>query len=196
MPTSIAPLTLDEAKAAALGEWTSLSIELRPTEDRTGSGTVEPTRLTRHFVYQPDGTFTGVITMFGDDYGQVPMLEFEFRGHTVWGRPHPIAAGAFEIDYVLDLGFAVTPLLPDTAAMLNAALPAGMPPFEHGVKADILGKEFPMFNIVEGQTVVDYDLIWFSHDLLFMGAKHVDGTPFDRADRRPHQLQIPLARVA
>ena len=29
-------LTLDDAKAAALGEWTSLSIELRPTEDRTG----------------------------------------------------------------------------------------------------------------------------------------------------------------
>ena len=28
-----------------------------------------------------------------------------------------------------------------------------------------------------------------------MGAKHVDGTPFDQPDRRPHQLQIPLVRV-
>jgi len=193
--TADEPLTLGDAKAASIGTWASLSIELRPTEDRTGSGTVAPTRLTRRFVYDPEGTFTGVITMFGDDYGHVPLLEFEFRGHTVWGGPHPIAEGARDIDYVLDLGFAVTPLLPDTADMLNAGLPGGMAPFEQGVKADILGKEFPMFGIVEGQTVVDYDLIWFSHGLLFMGAKHVDGTPFDRAERRPHQLQIPLARA-
>ena len=28
-----------------------------------------------------------------------------------------------------------------------------------------------------------------------MGAKHVDGTPFDTPEHRPHQLQIPLEKV-
>ena len=52
-----------------------------------------------------------------------------------------------------------------------------------------------MFHIEEGQIVGDYDLIYFKHGLLFMGAKHVDGTPFDKVENRPHQLQIPLERV-
>lgn len=190
------PRSLDDVKAFAVGDWTSLSVELRPTEDRTGAGTIEPTRLRRDFTYNDDDTFRGTITMFVDDYGQLPLLAFEFKGHLRWGSAHPIADGAWNIDYVLDDGFAVTPLMPDAADMLNAGLVEGMAPFEAGVQSDILGQRFPMFDLVEGQTVVDYDLIYFDHGLLFMGAKHVDGTPFDEPDRRPHQLQIPLVRAA
>ena len=43
------PKTLDEVKNYALGEWQSLSVELRPTEDRTRSGKIEPTYLKRNF---------------------------------------------------------------------------------------------------------------------------------------------------
>lgn len=32
--------------------------------------------------------------------------------------------------------------------------------------------------------------------MLFMGAKHVDGTPFDKPEQRPHPLQIPRIRVS
>ncbi|MEO1055805.1 MAG: hypothetical protein AAFY28_02705 [Actinomycetota bacterium] len=190
------PRTAPEVSAFAVGDWESLSVELRPAEDRTGEGVVDSTRLRRRFTYHDTETFTGTITMYVDDYGQAPLLEFEFKGHLRWGAPHPIADGAFEIDYILDEGFAVTPLAPDAAEMLNAGLVDGMTPFEADVKADILGRSFPMFNIVEGQTVVDYDLICFRNGLLFMGAKHVDGTPFDAPERRPHQLQIPMVRVA
>ena len=108
---------------------------------------------------------------------------------------HPIADGAWEIDYVLNEGFGVTPLHDQAAQMLNANLPAGITPFEVNQQKDILGKAFPMFNIVEGQIVSDYDLIYFKNGLLFMGAKHVDGTPFDKPEHRPHQLQIPLEKV-
>ena len=189
------PKSLSEVQEYAIGEWESLSPELRPTEDRTGSGTVTPTYLRRHFNYLSAEHFIGTITLFGDNYGQLPLMEFEFKGHLRWGNAHPIADGAWKIDYVLDEGFGVTPLHPDSAAMLNQGLVDGMVPFEANVKQDILGQSFPMFNIAEGQIVSDYDLIYFSHGMLFMGAKHVDGTPFDQADRRPHQLQIPLVRV-
>ena len=193
--TQTDPTTLDEVKQYAVGQWHSISTELRPTEDRTGAGTVDSTYLTRRFAYEADDTFVGTITMYADNYGAMPLLEFEFAGRLVWGPPHPIADGAFEIDYVLDAGFGVTPLNDGAAAMLNQGLPEGMSPFASGEKKDILGKAFPMFNIVAGQIVTDYDLIYFTHGMLFMGAKHVDGTPFDKPDRRPHQLQIPLARV-
>ncbi|MDW3195302.1 MAG: hypothetical protein R8G66_23200 [Cytophagales bacterium] len=189
------PKTLEEVQAYALGEWESITVELRPTEDRTGSGKVEPTFLKRHFTYLDGDKFVGTITLFGDNYGQLPLMEFEFKGDLKWGDAHPIAAGAWKIDYVLNGGFGVTPLNDQAAAMLNQALPPGMPAFAANEQQDILQKAFPMFNIVEGQIVSDYDLIYFRNGLLFMGAKHVDGTPFDKVENRPHQLQIPLARV-
>jgi len=190
------PLTLEEVQEYALGEWTSLSVELRPTEDRTGSGVIQPTYLKRNFKYLSKEQFIGTITMFADNYGQIPLLEFEFKGRLEWGEKHPIADGAWQIDYVLNEGFAVTPLHEQAVHMLNSGLPKGMDVFETHVKKDILGKAFPMFNIEEDQIVSDYDLIYFKNGLLFMGAKHVDGTPFDKIENRPHQLQIPLERVA
>lgn len=188
------PKTLEEVQQYALGQWESLSVELRPTEDRTGSGVIEPTYLKRHFHYLSTDQFIGTITLFGDNYGQLPLMEFEFKGALKWGGPHPIAAGAWNIDYILNEGFAVTPLHPQSTQLLNQGLPEGMAPFEDGVKKDILQQSFPMFHIVEGQIVSDYDLIYFKNGLLFMGAKHVDGTPFDQPENRPHQLQIPLIR--
>ena len=120
------PRTLEEVQHYALGEWTSLSVELRPTEDRTGSGVVRPTYLKRNFKYLSKEKFIGTITMFGDNYGQMPLLEFEFKGELKWGKEHPIADGAWEIDYVLNERFAVTPLHDQSAEMLNAGLPEGM----------------------------------------------------------------------
>lgn len=188
------PKTLEEVKKYALGEWQSISVELRPTEDRTGTGKIQPTYLKRHFTYLPNDKFIGKITLFVDNYGQLPLMEFEFKGSLKWGEKHPIAEGAWKLDYVLDEGFGVTPLHEQAAAMLNTALSPGMTSFVNGVKKDILKKAFPMFKIVEGQIVSDYDLIYFKNGMLFMGAKHVDGTPFDKPENRPHQLQIPLIR--
>ena len=190
------PKSLDEVQKYALGEWESISVELRPTEDRTGSGVIQPTYLRRNFKFQPNNKFVGTITLFGDNYGQMPLMEFEFKGKLKWGAKHPIADGAWKIDYVLDEGFGVTPLNEQAAAILNQALPEGMSAFKGNVKKDILGKAFPMFKIVEGQIVSDYDLIYLKNGMLFMGAKHVDGTPFDKPENRPHQLQIPLIRVS
>lgn len=189
------PTKLKEIKKYSLGEWQSISVELRPTEDRTGSGKIEPTYLKRNFKYLPNDKFIGTITLFADNYGVMPLMEFEFKGNLVWHNEHPIANGAWEIDYILDEGFGVKPLSTQAAEMLNMNLPDGMSNFENKIQKNILGKAFPMFHIVEGQIVGDYDLIYFKHGLLFMGAKHVNGTPFDKPENRPHQLQIPLERV-
>lgn len=189
------PKTLEEVQAYSLGEWESIAVELRPTEDRTGSGQIQPTFLRRNFKYLEGDKFVGTISMYTDNYGQIPLMEFEFKGELKWGAEHPIAEGAWKIDYVLNEGFGVTPLNDLAVAMLNQALPPGMAAFAVNVQQDILKKAFPMFSIVEDQVVSDYDLIYFRNGLLFMGAKHVDGTPFDKVENRPHQLQIPLARV-
>ncbi|MEM9544784.1 MAG: hypothetical protein AAGA77_02365 [Bacteroidota bacterium] len=118
------PKTLEAVQEYAIGEWKSISVELRPTEDRTGSGIIQPTFLRRHFNYLSKDKFIGTITLYGDNYGQLPLMEFEFKGELKWGEKHPIADGAWSIDYVLNEGFGVTPLNPQAAEMLNQGLPA------------------------------------------------------------------------
>ena len=63
-----------------------------------------------------------------------------------------------------------------------------------GGMQDLRGKGFPLFSLVEGETYVDYDLIYIYNDMLFNGSKNVDGRAFDRPENRPTNFQIPLAR--
>jgi hypothetical protein len=73
------PKSLAEVQTYAIGAWRSISIELRPTEDRTGTGKITPTYLKRHFTYLSKDQFIGTITMYADNYGQLPLMEFELR---------------------------------------------------------------------------------------------------------------------
>ena len=176
------------------GEWTSLSVELRPFEDRLGTGKIQPFYVKRIFKYLPNDRFEGTIISYADPFGQMPLVQFTFKGHTLWGKEHPIAKGAFEIDYILNEGFEVTPLNPMFADQLNQAPAKGLNKWEAGVMQDIKGKEFPLFGIKEGQIVGDYDLIYIHNGMLFMGSKHVDGRGFDKPENRPANLQVPLER--
>lgn len=176
------------------GEWTSISIELRPFEDRLGTGKIQPFYVRRKFRYFPENRFEGTIISYADAFGKVPLVQFTFKGHTVWGGPHEIAPDAFEIDYLLDEAFEVTPLNSLFAEQLNMAPVKGLNHWEAGVMQDIKGKEFPLFGIKEGETVGDYDLIHIHNNMLFMGSKHVDGRGFDKPENRPTNLQVPLER--
>jgi hypothetical protein len=70
----------------------------------------------------------------------------------------------------------------------------GLNTWEVNAMQDLLGKAFPLFSLVEGQTYVDYDLIYLYNDMLFNGSKNVDGRAFDKPENRPTNLQIPLVR--
>lgn len=190
------PKALKDVKKMAIrgGEWVSIATELRPLEDRTGTGKMGSFYVSRSFKYFEGDTFEGTIISSADPYGKMPLVKFTFKGHTKWGKPHPIAEGAFEIDYILDIAFEVTPLNQMFADQLNMAPAKGLNKWELNVTQNIKGKEFPLFGIKEGQIVGDYDLIYFNNGMLFMGAKHTDGRGFDKPENRPTNLQIPLIR--
>ena len=58
----------------------------------------------------------------------------------------------------------------------------------------IFGKSFPPFGVVEGRNFMEYDLVYLRGDMLFWGARNVDGRGFDTEANRPTNLQIPLVR--
>lgn len=182
------------------GTWESVGCEVRP--QAAPDGRIGPAYLTRTFAYAADGGFEGRITLFADPACTVPMAAFAFAGHTRWHGPNPAAPGAVSMDYVLDRALTLTPLAPPMAETLNA-LPAGAcadGPVAPGETIDLLGRPCPLLQRAEGADfVTDHDLIWFhpsTPDLLFMGAKHVDGSGFYTPEGRPSVgLQQPLQRT-
>ena len=88
----------------------------------------------------------------------------------------------------------VTPLHPGFADAVNKLPSSGLNKWEVNVTQDVRRKAFPAFGLAEGQTYVDYDLIYVFRDLFFNGSKNVDGRPFDKPENRPTNLQVPLIR--
>ena len=56
------------------------------------------------------------------------------------------------------------------------------------------GKAFAPFGLVEGRDFMEYDLVYLNRDMLFWGARNIDGRGFDSEVNRPTNLQIPLVR--
>jgi len=186
-------MPIEEIKAALVGRWVSLATEVRPSKNP--DGTLKPFFLTRNFVYHPEDRFELTVVNYADDFGKVPVMSLDLAGTMTWRGEHPIAPGAQKVDFAADGTYAVTPLVQGFADLLNRVVAGGgYGRWEVGAKQDILRKPFPPFALTEGQVFKEYDLVYVARELLFWGARHIDGRGFDTEANRPTNLQIPLVR--
>jgi hypothetical protein len=174
------------------GTWVSLAPEIRPSKNP--DGTLKPFYLSRTFIYQRDDRFELTVVNFADPFGKIAIAKIEITGHMAWRGEHPIASGAQRVDFVADEAYAVTPLIQPFVDVLNKVAADGYARWETGKKQDIFGKAFAPFGLVQGRNFKEYDLVYLAHDLMFWGARNVDGRGFDTEDNRPTNLQIPMAR--
>jgi len=186
-------MTVEQLQSTLVGSWRSLTPEVRPSKNP--DGTLKPFYLSRHFVYQPNDRFELTVSNFADPYGKVAIAKIEIAGHMAWRGDHPIASGAQRVDFTADEAYAVTPLVPPFADLLNKVAANGYARWEVGAKQSIFGRAFAPFGLVAGQNFKEYDLVYVAHDLLFWGARNVDGRGFDTEENRPTNLQIPLVRA-
>jgi hypothetical protein len=185
---------VEKVKASMLGDWVSIAPEVRPSATKNADGTLKPFYLKRAFGYLPGDRFELVITNFADPYGAVPLARIALKGHMQWRGAHPIAAGAQKVDFVADEGYEVTPLVQGFADLLNKVAGAGYDKWELNVSQSVFGKTFIPFGLKEGTNFAEFDLIYLRNDLLFWGARNIDGRGFDTEQNRPTNLQIPLVR--
>jgi hypothetical protein len=187
METDIAKI-----KLALLGEWESIAAEVRPSKNPDGS--LKPFYLKRAFKYQPSDRFELDVVNSADPYGAVPLARIRIGGHMQWLGPHPIAAGAQKVNFIADEAYEVTPLAPGFADVLNKVASTGYAPWAANAPQSIFGKAFAPFGLKEGTNFMEYDLVYIRSDLLFWGARNIDGRGFDTEQNRPTNLQIPLVR--
>jgi hypothetical protein len=179
-------------KEAMLGNWESIAPEIRPSKNPDGS--LKPFYLKRAFKYLPSDRFELEVVNSADPYGAVPLARIRIGGHMVWQGPHPIAPGAQKVDFIADESYEVTPLAQGFADVLNKVASAGYAAWAVNSPQSIFGKTFVPFGLKPGTDFMEYDLVYLKGDLLFWGARNIDGRGFDTEQNRPTNLQIPLVR--
>ena len=179
-------------KEAMLGNWESIASEVRPSKNADGS--LKPFYLKRAFKYLSSDRFELEVVNSADAYGAVPLARIKIGGHMLWRGSHPIALGAQKVDFVADESYEVTPLAQGFADVLNKVASAGYAPWAVNTPQSIFGKSFAPFALKEGTNFMEYDLVYLKGDLLFWGARNIDGRGFDTEQNRPTNLQIPLTR--
>jgi hypothetical protein len=181
-------------KQAMLGDWASIAPEIRPSASKNADGSLKPFYLRRAFKYLPSDRFELEIVNSADPYGTVPLVRIKIAGHMVWQGPHPIASGAQKVDFVADEAYEVTPLMQGFVDILNKVASSGYAPWAVNASQSIFAKTFVPFGLKEGTNFMEYDLVYLRGDLLFWGARNIDGRGFDTEANRPTNLQIPLVR--
>jgi len=179
-------------KEGMLGNWESIAPEVRPSKNADGS--LKPFYLKRSFKYLPSDRFELEIVNSADPYGAVPLARIMIGGHMLWRGSHPVASGAQKVDFIADESYEVTPLAQGFADVLNKVASAGYVPWVVNTPQSIFGKSFAPFALKEGTNFMEYDLVYLRGDLLFWGARNIDGRGFDTEQNRPTNLQIPLIR--
>jgi len=181
-------------KQAMLGQWESIAPEVRPSAAKNADGTLKPFYLKRSFKYLPSDRFELDIVNSADPYGAVPLARIRIGGHMVWQGPHPIAPGAQKVDFVADESYEVTPLVQGFADVLNKVAADGYAAWAVNATQSVFGKTFVPFGLKQGTNFMEYDLVYLRGDLLFWGARNIDGRGFDTEQNRPTNLQIPMIR--
>ena len=187
METNVADI-----KQAMLGNWESIAVEVRPSKNPDGS--LKPFYLKRAFKYLPSDRFELDVVNSADPYGAVPLVRIRIAGHMLWQGPHPIAPGAQKVNFVADEAYEVTPLVPPFADVLNKVASSGYAPWVVNSSQSIFGKTFAPFGLKEGTNFMEHDLVYLDGNLLYWGARNIDGRGFDTEANRPTNLQIPLRR--
>jgi len=184
-------MTTDQLKNTSIGHWESIAVEVRPTKN--ADGTLKPFYLRRDFTLLSEDRFELVVTNYADPFGKMPLAKMVIKGHIQWRGEHPIAPGAQKVDFFADEGYTLTPLLQGFADILNQHT-KGYDEWKIGGEQSIFKKAFTPFGLAEGQVFKEYDLIYTFDNMMFWGARNVDGRGFDTEETRPTNLQIPMVK--
>lgn len=176
------------------GEWKSISCEARPNPSKEPGGAPTPSYLQRHFEFS-GSEFTGELIRYADAVCEEPIFTLSFDGQMVSEGPSEAGNGIEKINYILDRDFRVEPHNDNFAAALNKADNCGAEEWKTDQVQSILEIGCPMMRQSPGQVHRTYDINLVIGDMLFFGARHVDGSDFSTPELRPVQLQVPLKRV-
>ena len=96
-------MTVAQTKAfIQAAEWESIAVELRPVKDRSGTEKILPFYVYRTFRFFAPDQFECTVINYADAGGKMPLVKIVIKGHNEWKGEHPVAEGAYNVDYIAD----------------------------------------------------------------------------------------------
>ncbi|WP_425039781.1 hypothetical protein [Primorskyibacter sp. S187A] len=188
------PAVAQDADIDLTGTWRSIACELRPQAGQDG---VAPWYLTRMIQFA-QGRIDAHFTTFADAACTTPLVELKFGGAVVDQGPSTVAAGARQIDLIIDDYLRVTPRLPGFAEFLASAETGtcGAENWAVGVEQDIFQTGCSVMGVAPNAPTTEFEVLHVSAGHLYFGARPVDGQPLAQPGNRPTALQMPLKRAS
>jgi adenomatous polyposis coli down-regulated (APCDD)-like protein len=169
-----------------IGKWESINGEERPNP---WGGKYF---LKRHFNNSKNEANTKLVFYTDGTYSDLNMT-IEVVGPYHFIRPSAAVEGAVETDFEFT-SVAVTPHTQAMVDMLNG-IPSGyLKSWELNERQEVGTPGQGIMGIVIGE-YKEYDLVKADNDLLYYGARPVDGSAPDNAEKRAKSLQVPLRKV-
>lgn len=188
-----APALAQDQTLDLVGTWKSIACELRPQAGQDG---VSPWYLKRSISFGP-GRIDAQFTTFADPSCTAPLLELKFGGSVRVMGDSDVAAGAKEVDLVVNDYLTITPRTDGFAGFLSAASEGtcGAQEWGVGTEQDVFVTGCSVMGVAANMPTTEYEVLHVSAGHLYFGARPVDGTPLSQPDSRPTALQMPLKRL-
>lgn len=180
--------SLASAQSAFIGNWKSVSCELRP------DGQLKPWNLTRDITFTSNSMDLKFQNYF-DTQCAKPSFVLHMTGDFSIVGPSKVAEGAQEVNLRVTK-VSVIPSSPDFAGFLNSAKPGecGKNPWQVGIEQTITDTGCSLLGVGANQVTVEYEILYRLNNFLFFGARPIDGTFLTTPDKRPSALLVPLVR--
>ncbi len=177
-----------------VGEWQSLSCEVRPVPAQSGVG-VEPTFLRREITIE-NGQLAAKFRFFGDADCTFPVWDVAFSGDiNIVGDMNMVADGAVQANLINDRA-SVTPQADFFVDLLNSGQACGANTWEAGIEQAVLPIGCDVLGFAPNSLLTEFETLLAKDGLLYFGARPVDGSSLSSPDDRPTTLQLPLSQVS
>ena len=173
--------------------YASIACEVRPQSD--GQGGVSEWWLTREVTFE-DGRIEAVFTTYGGPGCGFAIQELNFAGRVDVLGTSDVAEGAYEANLTIDEFVTIKPLAQPFADFLNSA-PEGVcgSDWKVGEAQDILASGCALLGVEPNTPTVEYEILAVEGDMVYFGARKVDGSFLTTPEDRPQALLVPAKRV-
>ena len=174
------------------GHWKSFACELRPQQGGNG---LTDWYLKREIKFS-NGKIDAVFTSFADRDCKAALSELHFVGKAIVNGPSEVADGAKSVDLIIDESVKLTAFMQPFADFLNSAGQGGC-----GEDLFIVGKAQEVqktgckpIGLPTNAVTKEYETLLVRDNLLYFGARPIDGSFLSETSKRPGALQVPIAR--
>lgn len=183
------PVFADTAANNLDGNWASMACEVRPQVGADGA--VAEWWLTRQITLE-DNRIEATFTTYAGPGCDIALNDLSFAGRVEVVGDSTVAPGAVAANLTIDEFVRITPRAQGFADFLNGSGACGDAEWVVDQTNDLLETGCAVLGVEPNTPTVEYEVLARIGDMVYFGARPVDGTFITSEDKRPRALLVPL----